>query len=353
MTSPGDDVPSFSELCDRMRDPNLNDYERLGVAMGADSQAVRQAFLRLALVLHPDKHCDDGLLEAATEAFPKLQKAYEVLGNERSRQCYDSRLCRSRTTRFLMLMDMGGSLLLKTEKLLRPSRPRRPDFSLKRHNFYVRPYCREFLTAVLAPEFGVDFALYTTRQAFNAQPQVLQLGQAIGILNLRNRLFHMYAGDEFGAPDPTERYEDGTPKMNRSLPRIWAHPATCGKPGVRHDECTTLNIDSTARKVRDHPENSIVLPSYEEADVVSGKDDRTLLQLRDYLARLVADCWGGDIREYLRMFPFDLDGRGPRRVMMKLQALEADPVPRIPGPRPGPSSASVEDLNSQLRNLKM
>ena len=225
-------------------------------------------------------------------------------------------------------MDMGGSLLLKTE-----GRPRTPDFSLKYHNFYIRPYCREFLDAVLDPAFGIDFAFYTSREVHNAEPQINLLGSHVVIPNLKRRLFYVYAGKEFEVPDPLEKFPDGAPKMMRSLPRIWAHKATCARAGVQYDECSTLNIDSTERKVQDHLENSIVIPSYEEADVTSRKDDKTLLHLRDYLAQLKADSWGGDIREYLRMHPFSLDGRGPPRIMLKGQALAAHtPAPQLQPP---------------------
>lgn len=58
----------------------------LGVAKEASQQEIKKAYRKLALQHHPDKCPDD---PKAADNFQKLQKAYEVLSNEKKRKRYD------------------------------------------------------------------------------------------------------------------------------------------------------------------------------------------------------------------------------------------------------------------------
>ena len=57
-------------------------YSVLGVSRNADESEIRKQYKKLCLTSHPDKG-------GSAEAFQKIQKAYEVLGDEQSRQLYD------------------------------------------------------------------------------------------------------------------------------------------------------------------------------------------------------------------------------------------------------------------------
>lgn len=57
-------------------------YSILGVSRTADMGEIRKAWMRQAKANHPDKGGD-------VEQFKKIQKAFEVLSNENSRQMYD------------------------------------------------------------------------------------------------------------------------------------------------------------------------------------------------------------------------------------------------------------------------
>lgn len=61
-------------------------YSVLGVARGADANAVKRAYRALALLLHPDRNDQLG----AEDAFKKLLEAYVVLSNSKHRAAYDS-----------------------------------------------------------------------------------------------------------------------------------------------------------------------------------------------------------------------------------------------------------------------
>ena len=66
----------------RMRDP----YEVLGVNKGADQNAVKSAFRKLAKKLHPDANKND---KQAASKFAELNAAYEILGDEGKRKAFD------------------------------------------------------------------------------------------------------------------------------------------------------------------------------------------------------------------------------------------------------------------------
>jgi hypothetical protein len=61
-------------------------YADLGLAPGADSAAVRQAFRRLAFDLHPDRNPDP----RAAEAFRRIRAAYEALLDPAHREALEA-----------------------------------------------------------------------------------------------------------------------------------------------------------------------------------------------------------------------------------------------------------------------
>jgi molecular chaperone DnaJ len=61
-------------------------YEVLGIDRDATQAEVKKAYRRKAMELHPDRNPDD---PAAAEKFKEAAEAYEVLGNEETRNRYD------------------------------------------------------------------------------------------------------------------------------------------------------------------------------------------------------------------------------------------------------------------------
>ena len=66
--------------------PEVDYYEVLEVARGADTGQVRRAYHRLAGKLHPDRNPGD---EEAAERFRQVTRAYEVLADMTKRSLYD------------------------------------------------------------------------------------------------------------------------------------------------------------------------------------------------------------------------------------------------------------------------
>lgn len=57
-------------------------YDRLGLERGSDSNDIRKAYMKLARTHHPDKGGNP-------EEFKEIQKAYEILSDDRKRSIYD------------------------------------------------------------------------------------------------------------------------------------------------------------------------------------------------------------------------------------------------------------------------
>src|SRR5919202_6731198 len=61
-------------------------YELLGLPRGASQDDIRKAHRKLVRKYHPDANPED---PRAEERFKKIQRAYEVLSNEKKRREYD------------------------------------------------------------------------------------------------------------------------------------------------------------------------------------------------------------------------------------------------------------------------
>jgi tetratricopeptide (TPR) repeat protein len=73
----------------------LDHYEILGVARGAQTPAIRRAYLQLAKRLHPDAAARQGLTDIKAEAhdvFAEITRAHAVLSDPEERRSYDAAL---------------------------------------------------------------------------------------------------------------------------------------------------------------------------------------------------------------------------------------------------------------------
>src|SRR5471030_950657 len=61
-------------------------YEILGVEKGADAEALKKAYRKLAMQYHPDRNAGD---KQAKHKFKELNEAYDVLKDDQKRAAYD------------------------------------------------------------------------------------------------------------------------------------------------------------------------------------------------------------------------------------------------------------------------
>lgn len=71
----------------------MDHYKILGVHKSASKEEIKQAFRKLAMEFHPDKHSQSpkSLKESATVKFKQLSEAYETLIDDRKRADYNLR----------------------------------------------------------------------------------------------------------------------------------------------------------------------------------------------------------------------------------------------------------------------
>jgi len=77
----------------------MDHYQVLGVEPGAPVSAIKKAYYKLAKKYHPDIHfrtSEEGLKDKLTTIFDRINKAYEVLGDEGKRAEYDLSLSMAR-----------------------------------------------------------------------------------------------------------------------------------------------------------------------------------------------------------------------------------------------------------------
>jgi curved DNA-binding protein CbpA len=65
-------------------------YVALGVTKDADATAIKKAYHKLALKLHPDKCTDESQKVARTDEFTKIQQAWDILGDAEKKGRYDA-----------------------------------------------------------------------------------------------------------------------------------------------------------------------------------------------------------------------------------------------------------------------
>lgn len=84
---------SFRQVPSRRRPNGL--YDVLGVQFGAPADAIKRAYRKKALVLHPDKLPSNSTTQArsaATKQLQELNNAYEILRDTHTRETYDRKV---------------------------------------------------------------------------------------------------------------------------------------------------------------------------------------------------------------------------------------------------------------------
>lgn len=83
----------WNEKEEEEEEEEMDHYKVLGLSRNASRDNIKEAFRRLAVELHPDKHSrsSKAIRDSATLRFKQVSEAYQVLSDHRRRADYDLR----------------------------------------------------------------------------------------------------------------------------------------------------------------------------------------------------------------------------------------------------------------------
>ena len=154
---------------------------------------------------------------------------------------------------------------------------RTPDFTHAKLKYYIRSGAVDFVTWLAAvPE--VRLAFYTSMRYTNAIPAIERLlGHS---WEDRVRLYDR----EYQKADPEG--EEVWDTM-RDLHKVWANEAE--EYGHHFDGSNTLMLDDTMRKMREHPDNVVLVPTLDTSTILTEtKDGAVLGTVRKYIEGLLS-----------------------------------------------------------------
>lgn len=160
----------------------------------------------------------------------------------------------------LILLDLNGTLLFRSEKTISDALER-PHLKVKKRYYYYRPFAKEFVHW-LAVQANAVVAFYTSMTSWYAVPAREWL-----VDGLDSQFVPDLYEQSWNQRDETTRF-----RFKRDLPRLWVEVnrrlrAACPDTEVEFNASNTMTIDDSAWKMRAYPDNVIVIPEYEAQHV--------------------------------------------------------------------------------------
>jgi len=174
--------------------------------------------------------------------------------------------------KLLVLLDMNGTIILRSDSKVKS---KQPEFRHNEKYYYIRDYAKSLIMFLLENREFIQIAFYTSMRYENAAPCVQSL--------VDEELYRdIYIYDrKFNKDDPLKRNKWDT---MRNLPQLWAAEDT---PAYGFTEYSTLMIDDSLSKMRDYPDNCLLIPEYTKERASSDAEDTTLLTLINCLSEIV------------------------------------------------------------------
>ena len=200
--------------------------------------------------------------------------------------------------KLLVLIDMNGTLLLREKKLV-PGKV--PDFVHAKKNYYIRNGAKDFVKNIMSiPQ--IRFAFYTSMLGTNAKPAISKLagiGWEEDGVQLYDRTYQKH--------DPSGKNKWDT---MRDLEKVWKEEMT--NNGYRFGPDNTLMIDDTKEKMREHPNNVLIVPELTAESLVSEAKDSSVLNdvytyILDYILHLELSSKKLSVPDYRIRFLNDID----------------------------------------------
>lgn len=207
-----------------------------------------------------------------------------------------------RRSPLLLILDLHGVLVQriaqKEREMLVLTRRRRPrDMRHNKHDIWLRPFLRQFLTIISARH---NVAIWSAAQPRTVIPLLDEFSQITELQPPFKKRCTAILDRSKCRPDYDKR--NGSFSVIKYLPDLWNEPldpssspahetssANSNLPSAgQFNERNTIIIDDTFSKVRHHPNSAIVLPEYNVFNYHFTYDnDDTLLWLLLYLEYLI------------------------------------------------------------------
>ena len=199
--------------------------------------------------------------------------------------------------KILVLLDLNGSLMVKSEKDLGGSRP--PDMKWKRNHIYLRPGNNIFLRKILEHPRSV-VAICSSMIAPNIVPIRSLLLRDPGVKKAEGKFLKKIFDRAYTVKDPNGKDEHAT---LRDLTKVWKDTELKGKFGPSN----TLLIESDEEKAKNFKANLFRPFPYTEEFALSGIPNNTYYMsvVADYIVELLNKA--DDVPDYLMKTAFEFD----------------------------------------------
>lgn len=173
----------------------------------------------------------------------------------------------------------------------------KPDFVIKQHTHYYRPFFDDFLKAMFQHP-RIKFACYTSITKRNAMPLLINVFNRPKLKEYKKSIFNVY-DQEYNKPDKDAKEEW---KKMRDLNLVWADDRA---KKLGFGPKNTLLIDSEYAKVRDFLANALLIKPFELDDLKNQTTDnaKVFKQLEEYIYKLVDEA--EDVQEFLKEIPYE------------------------------------------------
>ena len=155
----------------------------------------------------------------------------------------------------LVLIDLNGTMLFRAKAKIRRVACTF-DHKVSSRLYYYRPFACEFIRWVSAQQ-SLHVSFYTSMTKVYAGPARNWLTQGF------DNPLPVY-DQRWNLPDETVEFG-----WKRDMPRLWNEINSKMDGSITFDSTNTIMIDDSPRKMRDFPDNVLIVPEFDEQGVIA------------------------------------------------------------------------------------
>lgn len=173
-------------------------YTLLNVSNNADQDEIRRAYHRLCKFYHPDKYLDEEKQKIATKFFRRIQEAYKVLSDPRTRAIYDKKGKAGLENDMAIVerTSLPTELLEEYEKLKELWEDRTYIQDSEPHGSFTMALDATPLVDGYYGQGGISLEKFEIQQSVNAPVTKSAFGNVTGIVSMKKHS-QMYGGIQF------------------------------------------------------------------------------------------------------------------------------------------------------------